>query len=186
MHSLVLSVRASACAYALHAACDDWIDPDRGLTGGYLRADVAGEVIGEGEIEQCLDGRAEQPCTLQGRDRTDAIHQAQPQLSEPRPGRRVTRPALGGARRRVGREVECAHVLVDPGGEPLRRRPVGLDPGPVTNGAAGGRQVAGLPEGHGQQAQHRRVGRLGITRIHQASGRQARRCPRPARAGRRS
>ena len=112
--------------------------------------------------------RPGQPRAFERLDRAGAIHQAQPQApqSRPAPTHRRERVADSAAAASAARSKR-AHVLIDPRGEPLRGRAVGLGPGPVADGPGGGRQVAGLPERDGQQSQHRRVRRVGVTRVDQ-------------------
>ena len=186
MHSRSRSVRASACAYVDHAACESGSSRVARLGRRDLGADVAGEVVGEREVEQSLDGRSHQPRALERGDRGGAIHQLQPQAAEALPRRRVAGRALGRARGGLGGEVERAHVLVDPRGEALGRRAVGVDARPVADRARRRRQVARLPERHRQQPQHGRIVRLGVARVDEALGGEPRDRPRRARAGRRS
>ena len=150
------------------------IELGRGLGRGHLGADVAGQVIRERERQQPLDRRPCQPGLLERRDRAGAIHQAKAQASQPLPGGGVGGRAAGGALGGLGREVDRAHVLVDPRREPLRSRAVGLDPRPVAHRPRGRRQVPGLPERAGEQPEHDRVRGVGVPGIDEALGGQRR------------
>ena len=86
------------------------------------------------------------------------------------PGVGVLRAARGGAVGRLGGEVDRAHVLVDARGEAMRRGAIALDARPVAHGAAGGGELARLPEGERHQAQDGGVARLGVAREDQALG----------------
>ena len=63
------------------------------------------------------------------------------------------RAALG----RVNSKIDRPHVLIDASRESLWRRTVILNPCPIPHRPRGGRQVASLPEGDGQQPQHHRI-----------------------------
>ena len=52
----------------------------------------------------------------------------------------------------------------------MRRRALGLGARPVAHGAAGGREVARLPERDRQQPQHGRVARVGVARVDEPLG----------------
>jgi hypothetical protein len=84
------------------------------MRGRDLGADVPGEVVGEREVEQALERRTGQPGALERRDRPGAVAEAQPQPAEALPTGSVGGRALGTAAGRVGGEVDCAHVLIDP------------------------------------------------------------------------
>ena len=52
----------------------------------------------------------------------------------------------------------------------MRGRTPALDPRPVAHGAAGGGQVAVLPEGERHEPQDRRVARVGVARVDEPLG----------------
>ena len=113
--------------------------------------------------------------------------QPQPQPARRAPTRRRRAgAALGGAVGRLGGEVDRAHVLVDARGVAVRRRALAVDARPVAHRAAGGLEVARLPERERQQPQHGGVVGLGVARVDQPLGGDRRSRPRPARAARRS
>ena len=128
------------------------------------------QVQHEREVEQPVDARARAARELERLARARAIHQPQAQPADPLPRVGVLRGALGDAHRRLLRQGDGAHVLVDPRGEPVRRGAVALDARPVADRAPGRREVAGLPERERHQPQHRRVARVGVARVDEAPG----------------
>ena len=102
---------------------------------------------------------------LVGGARALAVERAQAQAAEALErravGRRAPRLAHGG----VDRHRERALVLVDARRGAVRRRALGLDARPVAHRAAGGGEVARLPERGRQQPQDGRVLRLGVARV---------------------
>ena len=54
------------------------LDPRRGLGRRDLRADVAGQVVGQRQVEEPLGRRLDQPRALERRDRRGAVPEPQP------------------------------------------------------------------------------------------------------------
>ena len=102
-----------------------------------------------------------------------AVSQPQPQAAETLPRGRVVGSAVGGASGgfgRPGRSRPCPRRSVDAKRSGVGRS-VSTRAQSRTERAAAGR-LPGLPEGRRQQPQHRRVGRLGVARVHEPLGRQ--------------
>jgi hypothetical protein len=98
-------VRASANAWRVHAVDRVGVHLDRLRRRRDLGADVAGEVVGERQVEQAVDARAEAARALERRGARRALHEPQRSRAADRShASDVCRRARGRAVRGLGRK----------------------------------------------------------------------------------